>query len=135
MAGVRTWRDEHRGQENGRNVAFVVELDGVHVIHLGDIGHLLTEDKLTDIGPVDVACIPVGGALSATKAAELVAQLDAKVVVPLPVCSDSDSSEALSKFLHEMGVTPPVPQARLSLVPSTVPTEVTTVLLEQRGKI
>jgi L-ascorbate metabolism protein UlaG (beta-lactamase superfamily) len=39
-------------------VAFVVELDGVHVIHLGDIGHLLTEDKLTDIGPVDVACIP-----------------------------------------------------------------------------
>ena len=104
ITGVRTYRDDHRGTERGRNVAFIVELDGVHVIHLGDIGHLLTEDKLTDIGPVDVACIPVGGTLSATKAAELVAQLDVKVVVPMPVCDDDDSVEALAKFLHEMGV-------------------------------
>ncbi len=136
ITGVRTYRDDQRGAELGRNVAFIVELDGVHVIHLGDIGHLLTEDKLTDIGPVDVACIPVGGTLSATKAAELVAQLDVKVVVPLPVCDDKDSVEALDKFLHEMGVpAAPVPQSKLALMPSTLPAEVTTVLLEQRGKV
>jgi hypothetical protein len=134
IAGVRTWRDDHKGQDRGRNVAFVVELDGVHIVHLGDIGHLLTEDKLTDIGPVDVACIPVGGTLSATRAAELVAQLEAKVIVPMPVCPDDDSADALGKFLHEMGVTPPAPQPKLSLMPSSVPGEVTTVLLEQRGK-
>ena len=136
ITGVKTFRDEHRGDERGRNVAFIVELDGVHVIHLGDIGHLLTEDKLTDIGPVDVACIPVGGTLSATKAAELVAQLDVKVVVPLPVCRDDDAVEVLNKFLHEMGVpAAPVPQVKLTLMPSTLPSEVTTVLLEQRGKV
>jgi L-ascorbate metabolism protein UlaG (beta-lactamase superfamily) len=134
ITGVRTYRDEKKGEERGRNVAFIVELDGVHIIHLGDIAHLLTEDKLTDIGPVDVACIPVGGSLSATKAAELVAQLEAKVIVPLAVCPDDDSAEALAKFMHEMGVTPPAPQARLSLVGSTVPEEVTTVILEPRGK-
>jgi len=136
ITGVKTFRDEHKGAERGRNIAFIVELDGVHVIHLGDIAHLLTEDKLTDIGPVDVACIPVGGALSATKAAELVAQLDAKVVVPMPVCEDADSDEALGKFLHEMGVSAaPVPQSKLTLMPSSLPAEVTTVLLEQRGKV
>jgi hypothetical protein len=136
ITGVRTFRDEHKGSERGRNVAFIVELDGVHVIHLGDIGHLLTEDKLTDIGPVDVVCIPIGGALSATKAAELVAQLDAKVVVPMTVCEDEDSTEALGRFLHEMGVsTAPVPQPKLSLMPSSLPAEVTTVVLEQRGKL
>jgi L-ascorbate metabolism protein UlaG (beta-lactamase superfamily) len=136
ITGIRTFRDEHRGQERGRNVAFVVELDGVHVIHLGDIGHLLTEDKLTDIGPVDVACIAVGGALPANKAAELVAQLDAKVVVPMPVCDDADAGEALAKFLHEMGVpAPPAPQAKLSLMPSSLPAEVATVILEARGKV
>ena len=107
-----------------------------HVIHLGDIGHLLTEDKLTDIGPVDVVLVPIGGALSATKAAELVAQLDAKVVVPMPVCEDEDSSEALGKFLHEMGVSAaPAAQSKLSLMPSSLPAEVTTVVLEQRGKV
>jgi L-ascorbate metabolism protein UlaG (beta-lactamase superfamily) len=136
ITGVRTFRDEHKGTERGRNVAFIVELDGVHVMHLGDIGHLLTEDKLTDIGPIDVVCIPIGGALSATKAAELVSQLDAKVVVPMPVCEDEDSTEALGKFLHEMGVsTAPVAQSKLALMPSTLPAEVTTVVLEQRGKI
>ena len=86
ITGIRTHRDDHKGKERGRNVAFIVELDGVHVIHLGDIGHLLTEDKLTDIGPVDVACIAIGGTLPPNKAAELVSQLDAKVVVPMPVC-------------------------------------------------
>ena len=136
ITGVRTFRDEHGGQDRGRNIAFVVELDGVHVIHLGDIGHGLTEDKLTDIGNVDVVCIPIGGALTATKAAEIVAQLDAKVVVPMPVCDDETSEEALSKFLHEMGIsTSPAPQSKLSLMPSSMPAEVTTVVLEQRGKI
>jgi L-ascorbate metabolism protein UlaG (beta-lactamase superfamily) len=106
------------------------------VIHLGDIGHLLTEDKLTDIGPVDVACIPIGGALSANKAAELVAQLEAKVIIPMPVCEDADADEALAKFLHEMGISAaPAPQPKLSLMPNTVPAEVTTVLLEPRGKL
>lgn len=136
MAGVWTFRDDQHGKERGRNVCFAVELDGVHVVHLGDIGHLLTEDKITDIGRVDVACVPIGGALSASKAAELVAQLDAKVIVPMPVCEDEESVEALAKFLHEMGVSaPPVPQSKLSLMPSSLPTEVTTVILESRGKI
>jgi L-ascorbate metabolism protein UlaG (beta-lactamase superfamily) len=136
LAGVRTFRDEHRGKDRGQNVAFTVELDGVHVIHLGDIGHLLTEDKLTDIGPVDVACIPIGGALSANKAAELVAQLDAKVIVPMPVCDDEESTEAMARFLHEMGVTVvPAAVAKLALMPSSIPAEVSTIVLESRGKI
>jgi hypothetical protein len=136
ITGVRTYRDEHRGHERGRNVSFIVELDGVHVIHLGDIGHLLTEDKITDIGPVDVACIPIGGVLPPNKAAELIAQLDAKVVVPMPVCDDADATEVLAKFLHEMGVSaPPALQSKLSLMPSSLPGELTTVLLEQRGKV
>ncbi len=136
VAGIWTFRDEHRGEERGRNLCFSVELDGVHIVHLGDIGHLLTEDKLTDIGSVDVICVPVGGALSASKAAELVAQFDAKVIVPMPVCEDEESIEALAKFLHEMGVSAqPVPQSKLALMPSSMPTEVTTVVLESRGKI
>ncbi len=136
ITGVKTWRDDHKGANHGRNICFIVELDGVHVIHLGDIGHLLTEDKLTDIGSVDVACIPVGGRLSAAQAAELVAQLDAKVVVPMLVCEDNDSDEALRRFLHEMGTSGEVaPQSKLSLMPSALPAEVTTVLLEQRGKL
>lgn len=136
ITGIRTYRDEHKGDERGRNVAFVVELDGVHTIHLGDIGHLLTEEKLSDIGPIDVACVPVGGALTATRAAELVAQLDPKVVVAMPITDDDAAGEeAIRRFYHEMGAgAPGAPQARLSVMPSTLPAETTTVVLEARGK-
>ena len=50
VTGVRTYRDDAKGSERGKQVAFVVELDGMHTIHLGEIGHLLTEEKLADIG-------------------------------------------------------------------------------------
>jgi L-ascorbate metabolism protein UlaG (beta-lactamase superfamily) len=135
LTGVRTYRDDSKGAERGRGTAFVVELDGLHTIHLGDVGHLLTEEKLGDIGSVDIACVPVGGSLSATKAAELVAQLDPKIVVAMPVCPDeADCAEALAKFFHEMGGEP-TPQPKLSVSFSTLPQETTTVVLESRGKI
>jgi hypothetical protein len=134
VTGVRTYRDDTKGEERGRQTAFVVELDQMHTIHLGEIGHLLTEEKLGDIGPVDIACVPVGGSLSPQRVAELIAQLDPKIVVPMPVCEDeAECDEALKKFLHEMGAEPQV-QAKLSIMPSSLPAETTTVLLDSRGK-
>src|SRR4051812_12195768 len=134
LTGVRTYRDDAKGAERGEQVSFVVELDGMHTIHLGEIGHLLTEEKLADIGPVDIACVPVGGALSPQKVAELVAQLDPRIVVAMPLDDEAPATkEALAKFFHEMGGEPAV-QPKLSITISGLPTETTTVLLESRGK-
>src|SRR3990172_12957114 len=67
MTGVRTDVGADPAPD-GRNVAFVYELDGLHVCHLGDIGTLLTEEELGEIGSVELLCIPIGGALTATAA-------------------------------------------------------------------
>ncbi len=134
VTGVRTYRDDAKGADRGKQVAFLVELDGLHTIHLGEIGHLLTEEKLADIGPVDIACVPIGGALSPTKAAELVAQLDPRIVVAMPLNEElSETREAVAKFFHEMGGDP-TPQPKLSITSSGLPAETTAVLLESRGK-
>jgi L-ascorbate metabolism protein UlaG (beta-lactamase superfamily) len=134
LTGVRTYRDDTKGAERGRQTAFVVELDGLHTIHLGEIGHLLTEEKLGDIGTVDIACVPIGGALSPTRTAELVAQLDPRVVVTMPLRDDDTAvEEALARFFHEMG-SQPAPQPKLGVSPSNLPSETTAVLLESRGK-
>jgi len=134
VTGVRTYRDDARGATGGKGVSFVVELDGVHTIHLGDIGHLLSEEKLGDIGTVDIACVPLGGSLTPTKAAALVAQLDPRIVVPMPLCDDeSDCAEVMARFFHEMGAEP-VTQPKLSVTATSLPVETTTVLLESRGK-
>ncbi len=134
LTGIRTYRDDARGATRGKSTAFVVELDGLHTIHLGDIGHLLSEEALGDIGSVDIACVAVGGVLNATRTAELIAQLDPKIVVAMPVCPDeADCADALAKFFHEMGVEP-APQPKLGVTISTLPQETTAVLLESRGK-
>jgi L-ascorbate metabolism protein UlaG (beta-lactamase superfamily) len=134
ITGVRTFRDDEKGEHNGRQTAFSIEIDGIHTVHMGEIGHLLTEEKLADLGPIDVACVPIGGLLSATKAAELLAQLDPRIVVPMPVCADDAAcEEALAKFFHEMGGAP-APQSKLQVTPSTLPDETTAILLESRGK-
>lgn len=134
VTGVRTYRDDAKGAERGKGVAFAVEVDGIHTIHLGDIGHLLSEEKLADIGSVDIACVPLGGALTPTRAAAIVAQLDPRIVVPMPVCEDdADCADALRKFFHEMGAEP-VTQPKLSVTASSLPAETITVLLESRGK-
>jgi len=136
ISGVRTYRDEQRGALAGPNVTFVYELDGLHAAHLGDIGHPLNEAMLGEIGALDVVCVPIGGRLTVAHASELVAQLDANLVVPLAVAEDeAEGARELARFLHEMGVgQPPAPQARLTVTASSVPQELTLILLEPRGR-
>jgi L-ascorbate metabolism protein UlaG (beta-lactamase superfamily) len=133
ITGVRTYRDDLPGAGRGLNTAFVVELDGLHAVHLGDVGQPLTEEMLGEIGAVQVAMVPVGGALSPARAAEMVAALDASLVVPMPLGADAEG--ALARFLKEMNVSDPQPVARLQVSISTVPHETTVVVLDSRGKV
>ncbi|MEP7159047.1 MAG: MBL fold metallo-hydrolase [Chloroflexota bacterium] len=134
IGGVRTYRDEEQGAVRGANTCFVFELDGVHVIHFGDVGHLLTEEQLGEIGTVQVACVAIGGSLSAARAAELVAQLDAKLIVPMPLDGASAPDGELNRFLHEMSVAQSEPAPKLMVTHSTLPAETTVVVLESRSR-
>jgi hypothetical protein len=134
ITGVRSFRDEQQGAERGFNTCFVYELDGLHVIHLGDLGHVLDESALGEIGTVDIVCVPIGGSLGAAHAAEVVNQLDAKVIVPMPLDDTGGTAGEMERFLHEMGVQHSEPTAKLALTPSSLPTETTVVLLESRSR-
>ena len=135
ITGVATYRDEQNGAERGRNVSFVYELDGMRAVHLGQIGHLLTSDMVDKVGSVDVVCVPVGGPLAAARAAELVNQLDAKLVVPMPVEGEDSASPAeLERFLHEMSVQQSEPLPKLTVSASSLPQETTVTLLDPRGR-
>lgn len=134
VTGVRTFRDDARGVERGPNTCFVYELDTMHTAHLGDIGHTLSEEQLGEIGSVEIVCVPLGPALSAGRAAELVTQLDAKLIVPMPVGDDAAAAGALERFLHEMSVQHATPVPRLSVTISTLPQETTVAVLEPRGR-
>jgi L-ascorbate metabolism protein UlaG (beta-lactamase superfamily) len=77
---VGVYHDNSEGMERGKNAIFILEVDGLHIVHLGDLGHLLSEKAIRQIGPVDVLMIPVGGVytINGEEAKKVVEQLKPK---------------------------------------------------------
>ncbi len=137
LTGVRTYHDAKRGGERGANTAFVVEMDEVRVCHLGDIGHVPTEEQVERLSDIDVLLIPVGGdsTIDAATAAEIVSQLEPKVVVPMHYATDATGLTALAPvdvFVKQMGISAPAAQPKLNLTRSNLPFQTQVMLLEYR---
>ncbi len=83
--GTTSYHDNVRGSRAGDNLIFCFEVDGVKVCHLGDLGHLLDDKQLKEIGSVDVLLIPVGGffTIDAKVATEVCNQLKPRVIIPM----------------------------------------------------
>lgn len=82
---VETCHDDAQGTKRGMNIVRVFEYGGMSVAHFGDLGHILTEEQMEAIGPVDVALIPVGGfyTIDPKQAYEVAQQVEARVVIPM----------------------------------------------------
>jgi L-ascorbate metabolism protein UlaG (beta-lactamase superfamily) len=61
ITAMPTYHDSSKGSERGNNLLFVIEADGLRVAHFGDLGHLLGNDVIKELGPIDVLMLPVGG--------------------------------------------------------------------------
>ncbi len=135
VIGVRTFRDNEHGAARGLGTSYVYELDGLFTAHLGEVGHLLDQDTVREMGHVDIVTLGIGPQLSAAHAAEIVGQLDAHMVIPLPLTEAAAKPDAdLDKFLKEMSATEVQPVGSLKVTISSVPNETTVVLLEQKGR-
>jgi L-ascorbate metabolism protein UlaG (beta-lactamase superfamily) len=135
VTGVRTFRDAEQGAARGMGTSYVYELDGVYVAHLGEVGHLLDQEAIRELGHVDIVCLGIGPHLSAAHAAEITTQLDAHMVIPLPLTEAAAKPEGdLERFLKEMSVSDPQRVGSLKATISSIPNETATVLLEQRGR-
>jgi len=85
VIGIHTFHDAAKGSQRGGNIIFVIEAEGLRVCHLGDLGHVLDEDQVSQIGAVDILMIPVGGfyTIDAGAAVQVVNQLKPKIVLPM----------------------------------------------------
>jgi L-ascorbate metabolism protein UlaG (beta-lactamase superfamily) len=83
--GIASYHDEARGRMRGNNTIFCFDVDGMRVCHLGDLGHLLDDRQVLEIGNVDILFIPVGGnfTLDARAASQVCNQLKPAVIIPM----------------------------------------------------
>ena len=77
---VASFHDNTSGMTRGRNGIWIMEMDGLHIVHLGDLGQILTDEQIKQIGPVDVLMVPVGGiyTLNGSDAKKVIEQLKPK---------------------------------------------------------
>ena len=82
---VLAYHDPSGGKQRGANTIRVIEVDGVRICHLGDLGHILTASQVKAIGRVDVLMIPVGGVytIDGAQAKKVVQQLKPGYVIPM----------------------------------------------------
>lgn len=85
VIGIGSFHDAKKGELRGKNTIYVIEMDGIRLVHLGDLGHKIKTKRAEAIGEVDVLMIPVGGeyTIDAADAAEVVGILEPKIVIPM----------------------------------------------------
>ena len=138
VTGIGTFHDEENGTARGQNTLFAIRLDDLIVCHLGDFGHVLPPADLERVGQVDIALVPISGPdvnLSAAMAAEIVHQLEPKVVIPMSFDPEKQKKDSpFARFLHELGVKELTPVPKLSVTRSSLPGELQVVALDSRAR-
>ncbi len=108
--GIQTFHDDKKGELRGKNTIYQIDIDGFSLLHLGDLGHELSEDTLERISDIHVLMIPVGGiyTINSATASKVISSIEPAIVIPMHYQTDdltglSEKLDPLSKFLEEMG--------------------------------
>jgi L-ascorbate metabolism protein UlaG (beta-lactamase superfamily) len=85
IRGFLTKHDDKDGALRGENRMYLFYIDGMRVLHAGDLGAIPPQSTLNDIGEIDVLLVPIGGTytINSLQALELANLLKPKVVIPM----------------------------------------------------
>ena len=83
IEGIGSFHDKEKGALRGRNIIFVIETEGLKIVHFGDLGTLnIAYDELNN---TDIALAPIGGTftLDAKEAETLLKKINPKIFIPM----------------------------------------------------
>jgi len=100
IIGIPSFHDDVGGKLRGENTIYVIEMDGLRVAHLGDLGHKLNDKTVDAMGDIDILMIPVGGVytIGPKIAADIVREFEPGVTIPMHYKVEGLNPEVFSKF-------------------------------------
>jgi len=138
IIGIPSFHDSEEGKARGRMTLYHITIDEVNIVHLGDLGTMLTKDDIEKLDGVDILMVPVGGVFTITpeEAAKIVAELEPAIVIPMHYKTEKHSKTSfgsflpVSAFLKAIGSENITPIPKLSVGKDRLPTEMQIVVLE-----
>ncbi len=138
IVGIGSFHDDTKGEERGANTIYRIEVDGVSIVHLGDLGHVPTAAQIEDMGVVHVLLVPVGGhyTIDAKQAVEVINEIEPSIVIPMHYNRAEldqkifEKVESLDVFLKAFGKEGVVAQPKLVITKDKIPPEMQLVVLE-----
>lgn len=69
----------------GDNAMYAFSLEGIRVVHMGDVGNRLTDDQLAALGQPDILLAPTGGppTIELDDLADAIAALRPRLIIPM----------------------------------------------------
>lgn len=129
--GVASWHDDKRGAERGPNVIYRFDVDGMTVVHLGDLGHALEASQLEVVEGADILMVPVGGTytIDAKVASKVISQVEPRIVIPMHYALPGLKVElaSLDAFRKEYGAAKGETVDKLKVVKKDLPADETRV--------
>ena len=108
VTAIPSFHDEVQGNNRGSNLIMKIEMDGLTLAHLGDLGVAPDEKQLRALGQVDILLLPVGGfyTMGPREARETVDLIRPRVVIPMHYKTEVNVDwpiAAVQEFLELMG--------------------------------
>ena len=131
--GISCFHDKNEGQDRGENTIYRIEIDGLTLVHLGDLGHTFANGQLEKLKQVDILFIPVGGVctIDGKAASEVISQIEPRIVIPMhyKIPGLNLKLDSLDKFCKEIGVCPTEKLPKLKIVKKDLPSEEMKVII------
>ena len=111
VEGFLSYHDDVNGAKRGENIIFKLTMDDLRIVHLGDLGHALTEEDRAKIGKVDVLFLPIGGfyTIDAIQAREVIQKLAPQVTIPMHYKTAANPASPMAQaddFYALLGIKP-----------------------------
>ncbi len=134
IIGLASYQDEAKGSMRGKNTIYAFNIEELSICHLGNLGHLLTDEQIETIGNIDILFVPVGGnvIINAAQAARLIRTIEPKIVIPMHYKTPVTEMELdpLEKFLNETGAQGISSQPKLNVSKNNLPLSTQIILLD-----
>jgi len=138
ITGIGTFHDNEQGATKGRTTVYVIEMEGLVLCHLGDLGYQMPVSPIKEIGAVDILMVPVGdvSTLSVSEARGLVRNLQPRYVMPMHYRSENarPELEPVETFIQAMGVPQPEPRPKLAVTTTSLPLNTQVIILACEGR-